>query len=255
MGDEIGAAMAIEYAKKGLNIILIGQSQKVLNAVKSKVRRARHSCEVDTLEVDFMNFTDEKQKALAWIAEKYAVRILVNVGMGYPDVMLYHEATVELLQNNLRLDCGSMALITRLVLPTMKKTKHGFVVNISSGASVLPHPFYVGYASCKAYVKKFTDEMNREYNKHGIFFQCQIPLRITSDFRKNQKPSLTVATPSQYARASISHFGHPGVVSPFFMHAVILLLTEFVPSFFTTTYLCSIHRSLLEAKEKAKKTK
>jgi len=257
--DEIGTAVAIEYAKKGLNIILIGQSQKKLNEVKSKVRRGSRSCEVDTLEVDFMDFTDEKQKALAWIAEKYAVRILVNVGMGYPDAMLYHETTVEMQQNYLRLDCESMALVTRLVLPTMKKTKHGFVVNISSGASILPHTFYVGYASCKAYVKKFTDEMNREYNKHGIFFQCQIPLRITSDFRKNEKPSLTVASPSQYASACNAHFGHPGVVSPFFMHAVILLLIEFVPSFFTTTYICSMHRSLRQevmmTKGKGKKTK
>merc|ERR1719397_2016307 len=133
--------------------------------------------------------------------------------------------------------------MTHLVLGTMR-TMGGFVINVSSGASVLPHDLYVGYASCKAYVNKFTEDMNREYNKDGIVFQCQTPLYVTSKMSKIRKTSLTVASPEQYARACNSHIGYAGIVSPVFIHALILMIFEFVPSFFIETMITSMHRMI-----------
>lgn len=254
--DGIGKAMAMEYAKKGLNIVLISRTQSKLDAVAKEVRAVRSGCEVETLAVDFVDFTAEQQKAVAQIAERHDITILVNnVGMSYPHAMYYHETTIEMQQKLLRINCDSTALMTHLVLPTMQKMKKGFVINVSSGAAVLPHDFYVGYAGCKAYVNKFTEEMNREYNKSGIFFQCQIPLFVTSKMSKLRRASLTVASPQQYAKACNAHFGYPGLVSPFFMHAFILLVFDFLPSYFTETLITSMHRSIRNRALKKKREK
>jgi len=244
--DGIGKAMAIDYAKKGLNIVLVSRTQSKLNAVAKEVKDAcGEKCEVVTLAIDFVNFTEEQQQAVAELAKRHKIRILVNnVGMSYPYAMYYHETTIELQQKLIRVNCDSMALMTKLVLPTMKARRNGFVVNVSSGASVTPHDYYVGYASCKAYVNKFTEEMNREYNDFGIFFQCQIPLFVASKMSKLRKSSMTVASPEQYARACRSHFGHPGLVSPFFMHAVILLIFEFVPTVILENIITRMHGSI-----------
>jgi len=244
--DGIGKAMAIDYAKKGLNIVLISRTQSKLDAVAKEVKDASGGkCEVITLAIDFVNFTKEQQEAVAELAKKHKIRILVNnVGMSYPYAMYYHETTIELQQKLIRVNCDSMALMTKLVLPTMKARRNGFVVNVSSGASVTPHDYYVGYASCKAYVNKFTEEMNREYNDFGIFFQCQIPLFVASKMSKLRRSSMTVASPEQYAKACRSHFGHPGLVSPFFMHAVILLIFEFVPTVILENIITRMHGSI-----------
>jgi len=244
--DGIGKAMAIDYAKKGLNIVLISRTQNKLDTVAKEVKDAGgEKCEVITLAIDFVNFTKEQQQTVAELAKRHKIRILVNnVGMSYPYAMYYHETTIELQQNLIRVNCDSMALMTKLVLPIMKSRRNGFVVNVSSGASVTPHDYYVGYASCKAYVNKFTEEMNREYNEFGIFFQCQIPLFVASKMSKLRKSSMTVASPEQYARACRSHFGHPGLVSPFFMHAVILLIFEFVPTVILENIITRMHGSI-----------
>jgi len=244
--DGIGKAIAIDYAKKGLNIVLISRTQSKLDAVAKEVKDASgNKCEVITLAIDFLNFTEEQQQTVAELAERHKIRILVNnVGMSYPYAMYYHETTTELQQKLIRVNCDSMAIMTKLVLPTMKVRRSGFVVNVSSGASVTPHDYYVGYASCKAYVNKFTEEMNREYNDFGIFFQCQVPLFVASKMSKLRKSSLTVASPEQYAKACRSHFGHPGLVSPFFMHAVILLIFEFVPTYVLEKIITNMHSSI-----------
>jgi len=244
--DGIGKAMAIDYAKKGLNIVLISRTQSKLDAVAKEVQVAGGpNCKVETLAIDFGDFTEEQQKAVAKIADKHKIQILVNnVGMSYPHAMYYHETTVEMQESLLRINCESMAVMTHLVLKTMRENGAGFVINISSGASVLPHDFYVGYASCKAYVNKFTAEMNREYNRFGIFFQCQIPLFVASKMSKLRRSSLTVASPEQYAKASKAHFGHPGLVSPFFMHALILLIFDFMPTYVIENIITPMHKSI-----------
>lgn len=243
--DGIGKAMAIDYAKRGLNIVLISRTQSKLDTVAKEVQVAGGpNCKVETLAVDFVDFTKEQQRAVAEIAKRHKIQILVNnVGMSYPHAMYYHETTIEMQQSLLRINCESMALMTHLVLGTMRMMG-GFVINVSSGASVLPHDLYVGYASCKAYVNKFTEDMNREYNRFGIFFQCQIPLFVTSKMSKLRKPSLTVASPEQYAKACKGHFGHPGLLSPFFMHALILLILDFVPLCLVENGVSSMHKSI-----------
>jgi len=260
--DGIGKAMAIFYAKKGLNIVLISRTQRKLNAVAKEVEAAGQAgCLVETLAIDFAEFNEDQQKAVSEIGQKHDIRILINnVGMSYPHAMYYHETTIEMQQKLLRINCDSMAVMTHLLLPTMQKKKSGFVVNISSGASVLPHDLYVGYAACKAYVNKFTEDMNREYNGSGIYFQCQIPLFVASKMSKLRRSSLTVASPNQYARACHNHFGHPGLVSPFFMHALILQFIDFVPSYFTSSLVTSMHhnirkRALRKAQKKAASAK
>jgi len=253
--DGIGKALAIFYAKKGLNIVLISRTQSKLDAVAKEVKSAGSGCEVETLAIDFAEFTEDQQRAVAEIVERNDIRILVNnVGMSYPHAMYYHETTIKMQQKLLRINCDSMAVMTHLVLPRMLKNKSGFVVNISSGASVLPHDLYVGYAACKAYVNKFTEDMNREYSSRGVYFQCQVPLFVASKMSKLRTSSLTVASPTQYARACHNHFGYPGVVSPFFMHALILLFVDFLPSYFTSSLVTSMHSSIRKrALKKAQK--
>jgi len=254
--DGIGKALAIFYAKKGMNLVLISRTQSKLDAVAKEVKAAGGSnCEVETIAVDFGDFTVAQQEEVTEIAMRHDIRFLINnVGMSYPHAMYFHETSIPMQQKLLRINCDSVALMTGLLLPAMQRQNSGFVVNISSGASVLPHDFYVGYAACKAYVNKFTEEMNREYNKLGIYFQCQIPLFVASKMSKLRRSSLTVASPKQYAQASHNHFGHPGLISPFFMHAFILQVIDFLPAKLTSMLITSMHSNIrTRAFKKAKK--
>ncbi|KAJ1444138.1 hypothetical protein B484DRAFT_388968, partial [Ochromonadaceae sp. CCMP2298] len=53
--DGIGKAMAFEFARKGLNVVLISRSEDKLQACAEELK-AKHSVEVKTLAVDYGRF-------------------------------------------------------------------------------------------------------------------------------------------------------------------------------------------------------
>jgi short-subunit dehydrogenase len=53
-------------------------------------------------------------------------------------------------------------LLTRAVLPQLKRASGGFVVNVSSGVALLAPPFYSVYAAVKSGLAAFGDSLRRE---------------------------------------------------------------------------------------------
>jgi uncharacterized oxidoreductase len=53
-------------------------------------------------------------------------------------------------------------LLTRAVLPELKRAPSGFVVNVSSGVALLTPPFYSVYAAVKSGIAAFGDSLRRE---------------------------------------------------------------------------------------------
>jgi uncharacterized oxidoreductase len=53
-------------------------------------------------------------------------------------------------------------LLTRAVLPELKRGARGFIVNVSSGVALLTPPFYSVYAAVKSGIAAFGDSLRRE---------------------------------------------------------------------------------------------
>ena len=53
-------------------------------------------------------------------------------------------------------------LLTRAVLPELKRSTQGFVVNVSSGIALVTPPFYSVYAAAKSGILAFGDSLRRE---------------------------------------------------------------------------------------------
>jgi uncharacterized oxidoreductase len=53
-------------------------------------------------------------------------------------------------------------LLTRAVLPELKRASGGFIVNVSSGVALLIPPFYSVYAAVKSGIAAFGDSLRRE---------------------------------------------------------------------------------------------
>lgn len=74
--------------------------------------------------------------------------------------------------------------------------------------------------------------------------QVQNPLYVTSKLSKIRKASLTVPSPSSYARVSVNAIGYDSQISPFFLHAAQLWFMALLPRGLLDSQVASMHKSI-----------
>lgn len=241
--DGIGKAIALQLAKKRQNVILISRTQSKLDDVAKQVES--FGVQAQTVQVDFNDFNSEKQAEVSAAVEGKEVGILVNnVGLSYPYAMYAHELEAGYLEKLVAINCDSMIKMTNILLPQMLGRGKGVVSNVSSAASVVPQPLYAGYAGVKALVNSFTENMARDYTSKGITFQTQIPMFVVSKMSKIRRSSLTVPTPDTYAKAAVKQFGYTGTLSPYWVHELMLVTINSIPSALAEMYINSLHHNI-----------
>ena len=78
-----------------------------------------------------------------------------------------------------------MTVPVRLIyaaLPNMTKNGRGTIINVSSLAAFLPIPRMAIYASCKSFLKAFSERLQLDTKDKGIKVQVVCPGVIDTDF-------------------------------------------------------------------------
>jgi len=71
--------------------------------------------------------------------------------------------------------------------------------------------------------------LKAELEAFGITVQAQAPLFVATKLAKIRRTSLTVPSPSAYARAAVKHIGYEDSVSPYWSHALQLWALRQLP--------------------------
>ncbi|XP_037462808.1 very-long-chain 3-oxoacyl-CoA reductase 1-like isoform X2 [Triticum dicoccoides] len=175
----IGRSMALELARRGLNLVLVGRDPAMLQDISATVSRT-HGVLAKTVQFDFSLVStprgDEAMRRLREAVAGLDVGFLVNnAGVAKPGVVYLHEVDAEAWVSMIRVNLWALTEVTAAVLPGMVDRGRGAVVNIGSGCTVaLPSvPFYSIYAATKRYVAQFSRSLYVEYRGKGIDVQCQ----------------------------------------------------------------------------------
>ncbi|KAE8773681.1 Inactive hydroxysteroid dehydrogenase-like protein 1 [Hordeum vulgare] len=154
--DGIGRAMALELARQGLHLVLIGRNPVKLSLVVDEVQKAAPSCKVRRVVFDLAGDAPKMSSGVARVAaavEGLNVGILVNnAGATYPGAAYFHEVETRVWEEVVRVNVEAATRIAGVVVPAMAMQRRGAVVNVGSGSSVvLPaFPLYAVYAASKA---------------------------------------------------------------------------------------------------------
>mmetsp|Transcript_21632 Transcript_21632/g.40428 ORF Transcript_21632/g.40428 Transcript_21632/m.40428 type:complete len:323 (-) Transcript_21632:256-1224(-) len=219
--DGIGKAMAMEFAKKGMNVFLMSRTESKLKDTAAEIEEQCGSAiQTKYLSVDFSKFDGDAQQRVREELEKLdGLGILVNnVGMSYPFPLYFHELSDEEVSGLLELNINATTWMTRIVLPIMLHNKKGSILNIGSAAGLHPNPLLGLYSATKSFVEYFSHSLNTEYASKGIDVQCHVPLFIVSKLSKYKKPSGFVPSAETYAKESLAVLGSQPVVSPHYQH-------------------------------------
>lgn len=174
----IGRELAILFARKGYNLILVARSRELLLELSTKLRKKYH-VHVTVLEKDLT-----EKDAPAEIYEEVkdrGVHILVN-NAGFGDYMEFAHADWDKQYAMIQLNVTALMHMTRLFLPDMLKRGQGRILNLASTASFLPGPNMSVYYATKAAVLSFSQAVSKEVRGKGVTVTALCPGPTRTNF-------------------------------------------------------------------------
>ena len=193
--DGIGKEAAIELAKKGCNLILIGRSKEKGEKVVEQIRKVAEShVDIDYFTADLM-LMKEVSRVADEVSRKYPrIDILLNnVGA----LFTFRGVTEEGFERTFALNHLGYFLMTKKLLPLVEKSDYKRIVNVSSSAhygidfefdNINGEKKYTGfdtYKKSKLANVMFTYELAKRIEGTGITANCLHPGFVSTNFGKN----------------------------------------------------------------------
>ena len=172
-GRGIGAAIAVELARLGARLTLLGRDEESLER-QAKTLRTEHRADVSTFVCDVAK---EQSIVLAFSQARSAhgdAYVLVN-NAGQGDGAPFTATTVELWQRMLDVNLTSAFLCTQQVLPAMIAARAGRVVNVASTAGLRGYGRMAAYCASKHGLVGMTRALAQETAKHGVTVNAVCP--------------------------------------------------------------------------------
>lgn len=243
--DGIGKALAKELGNRGMSLLLVGRNQEKLNDTQHQLKQQLPNFK-GSLETFRVDLSSNEPGYLTGLHDKLKgldVGVLVNcAGIGYPHAMYYNEVPSDLIDELVRVNLTSLMRITQFVYEGMCNRKRGAIICVGSGAAAAPsEPLYAAYVATKAAVMGFCQSLQVECADKNVLVQCHTPLLVTSKLSKCKTPTFTTPSAEQYASCAVHAIQRgctagSSVVSPYWVHSLILFVANFLPVAFWNTF-------------------
>ncbi|KAI6180765.1 Sphingolipid 4-desaturase [Aphelenchoides besseyi] len=173
--------------------------------------RQKSQVEIKTIAFDFSkaDFDKYEQKLLS-VLKSMEVGVLVNnVGMSYeyPERLDLLEGGLKRVSDITVMNTLPVTLLSATVLSQMAQRNAGVVVNLSSSAAYHPMYYWAIYSATKKYVNWLSSILRKEYAQTNIVIQTVCPMMVATKMSKIRKTSLTIPTPSVYAKSAVNSIG------------------------------------------------
>ncbi len=230
----IGRAIAIEWARRGKNLLLVSLPDTGLCELSEELKSIYdincHCIETNLLE------TDIHQVIHDYVRDKnLSVNVLVNnVGVGYDGP--FEAMSEEKIAKMLTLNITVTTMLTRVFLPDFRKMPRAYILNLDSLGAFAPIPGKCVYSASKAYIMYFTKALRRELRGSGISVSAIFPAGVITNQAVRQRIARSgivsksmVSSVDEVARAGIDgllrgrEIIFPGRMVRAFFHAAWLL--------------------------------
>ncbi|XP_011303687.1 inactive hydroxysteroid dehydrogenase-like protein 1 isoform X2 [Fopius arisanus] len=236
--DGIGKAYARELASRGINLILISRTLERLEKTREEILSVNNQIQVKIITADFSK-GQQVFKGIECELKDVPIGILVNnVGKQYSYPMVVGDVPEDELWDIINVNVGASTLMTRLVIPGMKKRGKGAIVNVSSGSELQPLPLMTVYAATKVYLKSFSEALRAEYEEFGITIQHLTPLFVNTKMNafsdRLQVSSAFVPDATTYARSAVETLGKIDTSTGYWAHGIQNIFTLIPPVWMRT---------------------
>ena len=179
----IGTCIALEYAKAGANVVVVGRNQENLDKVAAEIKAlGRESLAVAT-DICVPEQVDNMVKQTV---DKFGrIDILVNNAGGSLTFKKVEELSPNDWNATITLNLTGTFLCSVAAGKVMIEQKGGKIINISSVAGIKVDPRLAPYGAAKAGVINLTKSLATGWAKHNINVNCIAPgLTSTEKIRR-----------------------------------------------------------------------
>ncbi|MBP6184719.1 MAG: SDR family oxidoreductase [Saprospiraceae bacterium] len=238
-----GLELAHRFAASGHPLVLVALPGKALDLAKSEVEQRYPGIHVYTLPVD-LTAADGPDLVFSFIQNKGLTidGLINNAGFGtwgfLPDISQEKEEAM------IHLNILALYRLTRLFLPGMIARKRGQIMHIASIAAFQPNPYMATYGATKAFVRSFSQALERELKDQGspvrVTTVCppaaRTPFREASGMKDSALFSgwLSVDAPLVADAAFRAYQRKQGLMIPGRLYRILHVLTRFLPEWVST---------------------
>lgn len=188
-GKGMGRGMATKFAEEGCAVAIADIAIKEAEEAVAEIKKASGTAIAIKCDV-----TDEQQvgDAVERVIKEFGkVDILVNNAGGIAPHTPVEDLTGEAWDKVMALNLKSDFLFCKYVVPYMKKSKYGKIINLSSIGAVQPPAHEIHYNTAKAGVIGFTTDLANALAPLGINVNCMLPGPIRTSFYDHNIGSMT----------------------------------------------------------------
>lgn len=244
----LGYAYAEEFAKRGVNVLLVSRTESKLKAFQAELKKKYSTIEVDYVAADFSDLRPDVLAVLRGKFDSLEIACLVNnCGISYHHAERLTDIDDTLVDRLIEINVRSLTLITRLILPQMVARKKGDIINVTSadGTMQTGAPYYAVYSGTKGYVALFSKSLAHENKGTGVHVQCHVPYYVATAMSK-QKPSWPlVPTPKAWARNAVNCIGESTcVITPDPAHNLLDVVVNSLPESVAANYIAGHNKHI-----------
>ncbi len=175
----LGAACALQYARRGATVVLVARRADRLSEVAEQARAAggtAHAIVADvSREDECTRIIDEMITGFGGIDV-----LIANAGRG--NMASVEDTPTPQWRDMFALNVDSVFWCTRAVLPSMRARRRGHIVAISSVAGKYGHPYNAAYVAAKHALVGFIAALRTELVGTDINATCVCPAGILTEW-------------------------------------------------------------------------
>lgn len=192
--DGIGKVTALELAKLGAHVIIIGRNPQKTEQTVREIRELTHNPRVDFLIADLSEQEQVRRVAAEYRHRYDQLHVLINNAGAF---FAKRELTADGLEKTFALNHLAYFLLTHLLLDLLTKSAPARIINVSSAAhfggkinfdDLNAEKSYSGwgaYSNSKLMNVLFTYQLARRLQGSGVTVNCLHPGFVATQFGKN----------------------------------------------------------------------
>lgn len=169
----LGKESAILFKKENWNVIVSGRNPEKLKKFEE--------LGFQTIKLDVTDNNDIGNLKTYLSNNNINVDVLLN-NAGYGQFSTFEETEIDAIYKQFETNFFGLIKITKIILPFMRKQRHGKIINISSIAGVMSFPVGGYYAATKYAIEAISDALRYEVRKYNIKVVLIEPGPLSTDF-------------------------------------------------------------------------
>lgn len=178
----IGKEIAVQLVKKfGCNVMGVARNQQKLDALKAELG--------DRFDYRRFDISDEK----AWNdfsaeldAAGFEVDVLINNAGMIQEFRQFADLDMPTVKKIIDTNFNSVIFGVAAFLPLIRKSRFGYIVNVSSASAILPVCGETVYSATKGAVRAFSESLAQDLSGFGIGVSCVMPGPVKTDLYKSR---------------------------------------------------------------------